>query len=88
MFRLRLVDRIDGEATEFDGQYLVDYDPTPRSDGDEEYVLIVTTDNPDEARQFRTLEEALAFYRQESLNGPGPDGRPDRPLTAYTVEVA
>lgn len=40
-----------------------------------------------EALAFPSMQEAFAFWRQQSTRRPlRPDGRPNRPLTAYTVE--
>lgn len=68
------------------GKYLKEFHPDsdPMGLGD----LIVTTDR-NQAMQFATTERALAFWRQQSKLVPyRPDGKPNRPLTAYTVEIA
>jgi hypothetical protein len=88
MFTIKLIDRVDGEPTEYDGKYLVDYDPTPRRDGEGEFVHLIVTEAREQARQFPTLDEALRFYRLASRNGPRADGELDRPLTAYSAEIA
>ena len=84
MITIRLLHLVTGPATEFDGQYVVDYDPTPLDNGD---VLLSTSAEAAGARHFESVGEALEFWRQESTKGPRPDGKPDRPLTAYTVEI-
>jgi hypothetical protein len=86
MITLRLIGLHSGEPTELDGLYVVDYDPTPIADGDKRFVHVIATERRDLARQFPTLEEAIQFYRMESTAGPRPDGQPNRPLTAYTIE--
>jgi hypothetical protein len=87
MITLRLIGVHSGEPTEHDGLYVVDYDPTPIcEDGHEPYIYLELAERREDARQFATLEEAIRFYRMESAAGPRPDGQPDRPLTAYTVE--
>lgn len=46
------------------------------------------TATPAEARQFATGAEALDFWKRVSTVRPKrPDGKPNRPLTAYTVEL-
>jgi hypothetical protein len=46
------------------------------------------TSRPLQARHFDDLRQALAYYRRTSKVRPvRPDGRPNRPLTAYTVEI-
>jgi hypothetical protein len=46
---------------------------------------IVTTDDVDKAKGFRTAGEAMRVWRQDY--GIRWDGQPNRPLTAYTVSV-
>lgn len=46
------------------------------------------TSDPDEALRFEHAGEALEFWKQTSVVRPvRPDGRPNRPLTAFTVGV-
>ena len=41
-----------------------------------------------QAMTFPSLQEALEYWRRPSTVTPlRPDGRPNRPLTAYTVEL-
>jgi hypothetical protein len=84
---IRLLGREDGTPTEFDGEYVVEYDPTPRFDEEGEYVHIATTSNPAKARQFPNIEQAVEFYLLPSQSGSREDGEPNRPLTAYNVEI-
>lgn len=63
-----------------EGAWLAEYDP----DTDR----IRWTTDPAQAMTFAGGAEALACYRQQSLTVPlRPDGRPNRPLTAYTVSI-
>lgn len=49
---------------------------------------VEATRDPLQARRFATTEAAIAFYRQVSRMHPRrPDGRPNRPLTALSVEL-
>jgi hypothetical protein len=82
---IRLIETRTGEPTEFDGQYVELYDPTYIHPEGYDGGLLVTT--PDEARalRFPTVEAAFACYRQEF--GRRHDGEPNRPLTAWTVEI-
>ena len=44
--------------------------------------------NPEDALQFDTFFDALKAYRTQSTVTPlRDDGQPNRPLTAYTVEI-
>ena len=69
------------EPTEYDGKYVKIYDPTCPENGDGG-ILEVTTDAL-EALEFPTLQEAVEKYTQ--AHGLRPDGRPNRPLTAWSV---
>ena len=83
--RMRIIGTSEG-PTAFDGQYVMEYDPSrPGVDpeGREMVAHIVTTPDPEKARIFETLEEALALWKQS--HGIREDGRPNRPLTAFTV---
>ena len=49
---------------------------------------LVTTADPARARQFDSAIEAGNFWRQQSKVRPlRPDGKPNRPLTAYSVVI-
>lgn len=81
--------RIAPEGTEFDGAYVVEYDPS--RDGvspSGQYMVchLRVTLNPAEARRFTSAEAALAYYMQAYGVRPN-DGKPNRPLTALTIEV-
>lgn len=46
------------------------------------------TPNLDEALKFDTMANALNFWKTQSTLKPlRPDGKPNRPLTAYTVLI-
>lgn len=85
-----LVTYADGHTTPVDGQYLVDYDPTWLDIG--EYGLLIKTlkTSPDiaDAKRFDDAGAAFECWRMVSPNNPmRPDGKPNRPLTAFTVEL-
>jgi hypothetical protein len=84
---IRIVGLVNGEPSEYDGTYVVDYDPTPQIDEVGGFVHLVVTEDVTQARQFRTYAQAVAFYQSPSRLGPRPDGEPDRPLSAFTVEI-
>jgi hypothetical protein len=89
MVRIKLVGLVSGGQTEFDGRYLVDFDPLPLRDagGEEgEFIHLDTTDNPAMAKLFSSCEDAYNFYIQSS-GRMRPDGEMDRPLTAFSVEI-
>ena len=46
------------------------------------------TEHRSEAKKFNTIPEVLDYYRQVYTKNPvRTDGKPNRPLTAYTIEV-
>jgi hypothetical protein len=66
------------------GAWLVDDDVDAR---DGRGTLQLSQD-PAEARVFAHIGEALDYWRRPSQKTPlRPDGRPNRPLTAFTVEL-
>lgn len=63
------------------GSYLVDYDPDVGTES-----LVVSRDRAD-ARVFAHTGDALELWRAVLPSDPvRPDGRPNRPLTGFTVE--
>lgn len=82
---LKLIGLVNGEETEYDGQYVVEYDPRPRMADDGEFVHLVVTADPAKALQFASVEDAFKLWKAEY--GLRPDGEPNRPLTAFSVEV-
>lgn len=76
-----------GPRTPYDGQWLVEYDPTrPGVDphGEPMRAHLVTTADRSQARVFHTAQELTECLFQ-ATGGPGPQGRPDRPIMAYTL---
>jgi hypothetical protein len=71
------------------GAWVQSYDP----DGGDLAVsyptgFVTLTQDPEQAITFETFEAASEFWRQASSRTPErPDGKPNRPLTAYTVSV-
>ena len=66
------------------GKYLVSYDPEALGGrGSARW-----TDDPAKALVFADPGDALDCWQQVPRNCPErPDGRPNRPLTAYTIEL-
>lgn len=88
---IKFICRMDGEPTEYDGEYLKSYDSTyvlPNTEYDG--GLLITTPNLGEAQKFATTIQALAKWKEQAPKAWGVrpwDGKPNRPLTAYTIEV-
>lgn len=72
-----------GDKTEFDGKYVKSYDPHDGLRG-----KLVVTANLQDANQFADAEDAIEVWQTVNRNHPiRPDGQPNRPLTAFTVEL-
>jgi hypothetical protein len=69
---------------EIEDQYLVSFDfDAMRGTG---YGIF--TDKPEHAMRFKTLRDAMEFWRTQSTIKPlRPDGMPNRPLTASTISI-
>jgi hypothetical protein len=81
---IRILGLVAGEPSPFDGQWLVEYDPTrPGSDphGRPMFAHIVTTPDAAKALRFPDVAAAVDYYRADS-GLPYPR---NRPLTAFTV---
>lgn len=63
----------------YEGQFVVRYEPEPLP------PVLVTSLDPNDALQFKDITEALELWRKPS-GRTREDGKPDRPLTAWTVE--
>ena len=88
--KIRLVGLASGEPSPLDGQWLVEYDPRKPGqgpDGEPMRCHLVCTTDRDKARDFATFQDVVALYRQHTGTWRQ-DGEWDRPLTAYTIEVA
>lgn len=72
------------DEAEVEGRYLM-YMDFEANNGTGQ--MCVTTD-PERALGFDTAEEALEFWKTPSRTVPlRDDGRPNRPLTAFTVQI-
>ncbi len=79
---MQIVSTASGGPTPFDGQYVVEYDPT-RPGVSPATVHLVCNPDIEKARRFPDVAAVHAYWCQTS-------GRPypaDRPLTAYTVHI-
>ena len=81
--RIVLISLADGRTDGVPvGAYLASYDP----DGDGGNGVAIWTRDPAQAMTFAAGEAATACYRAVPLNRPlRPDGKPNRPLTLFTV---
>lgn len=73
--------------TESEELYVRSFDPMWNGDGTGCGKVVLTHD-PDLALQFKDKATAFAFWKQQSPTVPvRPDGKPNKPLTAFTVEL-
>jgi hypothetical protein len=88
---IKIEGMVTGGRTPFDDEYIVEYDP--ERDGTDPLghsmrCHLLTTPDVHEARQFGTPAEAFETWRKVCQRQPErPDGKPNRPLTAFTVTV-
>jgi hypothetical protein len=86
--KMRICGDAFGRQTEFTGLYVKEYDPHRLGSspaGHELNCYLEVTADPQEAKEFSSAAEALLYWRQE--NGIRPDGKPNRPLTYFSVEI-
>lgn len=67
-------------------QYLVSFDPSlPMGDPN----MVKTSKEAADAKLFATSADAFNFWKTTHKTMPKrPDGKPNRPLTFYTVEIS
>ncbi len=85
-YRIFIYGTAQGVPTDFDGKWVAEYDPTRHtpSGGYDGGILKVTSD-PEKALKFDNAAEAFEKWRQAYRMRP--DGEPNRPLTAFSVQV-
>jgi len=90
--KVRLLALSDGSLHEQSFQYVIAYNPDlHREDGAYDGGDLITTFDPAAAARFATIEEAMALWRAQPSCGchaTRPDGCPNRPLTAFNVEIS
>jgi hypothetical protein len=80
---IQIISLADGRTTDLDGQYVVEYDPG--RDGPEWGFHIITTTDIDKATRF---DDPITVWRSVDPRQPErPDGKPNRPLTAWTINM-
>ena len=86
---MRIVGLMGGMRTIHDGQFVQEYDPNRNDESDRPHtVYLTTTLNLLEAKKFDNVAAALEFWKLTDERCPlRPDGEPNRPLTAFSVEV-
>lgn len=80
MALIRIWGYATGDASEFDGTFVKFYDPFWGTQG-----RLITTPDPAQAKVYPDGKAAFEEWRRS--RGVRPDGKPDRPLTAFNVEI-
>lgn len=81
---IKIIGLVDGRPSPYEGQYLKSCDV----DGRDGRGAIFTTSDPADAMVFEHVGEAHAYWMRESTVVPRrPDGKPNRPLTGYSIEM-
>lgn len=68
----------NGRPCPYEGQYLMSFTPHAPIKG-------TFTDDPKKAKRYQTVHDLFAEWKYSI--GTRPDGMPDRPLTAFTIEA-
>ena len=80
---IRLIGLVNGCPTEHDGKFLRRYDP--RGCQESNRIILESTGDKAFAQVFETAGEALECWKW--AEGVRADGRPNRPLTAWSIEI-
>jgi len=84
---IKIVGTARGAPTEFAGQYVMEYQPMAiDSLGHYKGGKLVTTPDLSQALRFEGAADAMRCWQRQ--NGWLPNGKPNRPLTAFTVEIS
>ena len=87
---IRLIGLANGETSLADGQWVKEYEPSRDGvdpNGNPTGCHLVTTADPAQARLYSSTEVFDVYRKVDNRNPVRPDGKPNRPLTAYTVEI-
>jgi hypothetical protein len=77
---IRILGMVNGMPTDADGSYIADYDA--------ESDKLTVNPNIEYAKKFADLTEAMELWKTTSPTQPvRDDGKPNRPLTVYNIEV-
>lgn len=91
MLAIKLVGLAAGPATPLDGQYLKEYDPNRDGrdpDGNPMMAHVVTTPDAADAIHFDGFAALRRVWMAVDQRHPvRDDGKPNRPLTAFTIEA-
>jgi hypothetical protein len=86
---IKLVKLANGMGHPHNGKYVKEYDPNYYFEGRYEGGWLRLTEDPKQAKNFDSFKEAYDYWMQQAPapHDVRPDGKPNRPLTAWTVEI-
>jgi hypothetical protein len=88
MATIQILGLFDDIATPYDGEYVVQYDPSRNGIdpwGRPMSAHLVTTPNRANALVLSMADAHRMWVAVDPRNPTRPDGKPNRPLTAFTV---
>ena len=84
-FVIQVLSRVDGAKTIHDGKYVKEYNPNTNFGK----LMLVTTTDPDDAKQFQTPFALHDFLHQVSRKQPRrPDGKPNKPIWILNTSIS
>jgi hypothetical protein len=83
---MKIVALANGKPTAAAGNYVQSFNP----DLNEGYGDLVLTERIEDAMRFDSPADAFAFWKKQAAPPyhHRPDGKPNRPLTAFSVEIS
>jgi hypothetical protein len=83
---IQIIGLVTGGQSPFDSQFVIDYDASRAdSSGAADSCHLITTPNLDEATRY-SVEDAFELWRAVDQRNPvRGDGKPNRPLTTFSV---
>jgi hypothetical protein len=80
LYVIRIVENADGTPSIHANKFIKSFTPEPEPRG-----TMSVTDKPEEAVVFPDQAQAWEYWKQE--HGTRHDGKPNRPLTAFSVLI-
>lgn len=91
MTTMKILGLVNGSPTVFDREYVVEYDPGRRGVdrlGNAMLCHLRTSPDLSEAFVYESTEDAWNdWQRVDPSDAVRPDGKPNRPLTAFNVKI-
>lgn len=82
MFVIKIIEQVNGYISIHSNKYVEVYNPYKKDE--DGYLILKTTDDINKAKQC-TLSKIIKLYNLS--NGIRKDGKPNKPLTGYTVKI-